>query len=283
MKKKEKSKIKLIKKSLTGELYDSNIILSRIPIIHKEWISKENLNNFELTLKILEKHLTLEQLKLVYRNVANVKVKKMKLIDLLTICGYYDAIKREISYNNERTLTHEFLHMASSIHNYETDVSFSGLCQWDSKTKIGVGLNEGYTELLNERIFSAENPNDVYIEEMNIARAIELFFDDKKDMMNYYFECDLPGFIKYFENFMPREEFIKLLLEIDKLSLLLCKGIPFIDTKLVNIYKKIYEAFANSNPSIDKLKMMESIIFEDMYIYNKFKIEGKKLVKKRNE
>ena len=74
MSKKEKSKIKLVKKSFTGELYDSNVILSKIPIIHRGWISKEKMVEFNILLNELEKYLSLERLKLVYRNIANVKV-----------------------------------------------------------------------------------------------------------------------------------------------------------------------------------------------------------------
>ena len=282
MSKKEKSKIKLVKKSFTGELYDSNVILSKIPIIHRGWISKEKINEFNILLNELEKYLSLEQLKLVYRNIANVKVKKLNLIDLLTVEGYYDSVKKEICYN-ERTLSHEFLHMASSIYSKATDVSFSGLSQWDCKTKIGTGINEGYTELLNERIFCDSEISDVYIEEKCFARMLELFFDNPLDMMNYYFGCDLPGFIKYFEKFMPREDFIKLLIEIDNYCFLSCNGIPFLDVMLSKIYKKIYEVFVNSNPSSEKIKKMETIIFEDLYMYEKFKINGKKLVKKNDK
>jgi len=281
VKKIKKSKIKLIKKSFTGELYDSSLILSKIPIICKEWITKEKLCNFNSMLEVLEKQLTLEQLRLVYRNIATVKVKKLTPIDSLSVCGYYDTLKREISYDDDQTLSHEFLHMASSIYSNKSDVSFSGLSQWDCKGKFGIGLNEGYTELLNNRLFHKDVPTDIYIEERNIARAFELFFNNEKEMMNYYFGCDLPGFINYFEKFMPREEFIKLLIEIDKLSYLLCKGFPFVDNKLVTIYQKIYEAFIKSNPSIEKLKIMESIIFEDAYIYDKFQIKEKRLVKKK--
>jgi len=89
VKKIKKSKIKLIKKSFTGELYDSSLILSKIPIICKEWITKEKLCNFNSMLEVLEKQLTLEQLRLVYRNIATVEVKKLTPIDSLSVCGYY--------------------------------------------------------------------------------------------------------------------------------------------------------------------------------------------------
>ena len=80
-----------------------------------------------------------------------------------------------------------------------------------------------------------------------------------------------------------KNSIIKLLIEIDNYCFLSCNGIPFLDVMLSKIYKKIYEVFVNSNPSSEKIKKMETIIFEDLYMYEKFKINGKKLVKKRND
>ena len=280
MNKKEKSKIKLVKKSFTGELYDSNIILSQIPLIHRTWINEDKIGDFGPLLDRLEEHLTLKQLRLVYRNLTRVKLKKFNMINSLHLNGYYDVVKSEFFYKNNCVKCHEFLHLASSFHDFINNISYSGLSQWDSKGRIGIGLDEGYTELLNERFFSDTFYVDAYIDEVNIVRMLELFFDDYKDMMNYYFECDLPGFIRYFERFISREEFIKLLLEIDKFSFCAMYDLPFCNSQLVNIYIKIYNLFLSTNPSFEKIKRMEQIIHDEEDIGILFEKKQRKLIKK---
>lgn len=174
-------------------------------------------------LEKLRNYTSRENLKTVYKNIDSVKLKR-KYIDLTT-SGEYDARNNEISYIQKRSIGHEFLHMASSYYNKETallEIGFKrGRFRKNSEGQekffgLGIGLNEGYTELLNSRIYN--NKVKCYYKEVEIAKLFELFFDDPKKMEDYYFNHNLAGLVHYFEQFAPIEEVINLIATIDKIT-----------------------------------------------------------------
>ena len=78
--------------------------------------------------------------------------------------------------------------MASTI--FQDGIIYSGL----SEQNIGIGLNEGYTELLAKRYFDKSN-NNGYIFETQIAKLLELIIGQEK-MESYYFNANLYGLIE---------------------------------------------------------------------------------------
>ncbi|MBR3362460.1 MAG: hypothetical protein IKG40_00875 [Bacilli bacterium] len=170
--------------------------------------NKSNIRNFEynlLTLKINRK-------------------KKNKLIMIikndLTI-GTYDIFTNEIDTFDKKktTLTHEILHSSSS-NPYYAAVGFNRLFGEIKEieleqNEIGRGLNEGYTELINNRLFKEKSYS--YILLNKIAYLIELLFENKEDMKNYYFNNNLEGIIYELNKYIKEEEIIELLIDIDEL------------------------------------------------------------------
>jgi hypothetical protein len=78
--------------------------------------------------------------------------------------------------------------MASSISDEVNDINYSGFKQVDDNNIIGNALNEGYTELLNARFYEVNYDEIAYIEEVRMARMLELFFEDKKEMVRGTYE-----------------------------------------------------------------------------------------------
>ena len=138
----------------------------------------------------------------------------------LTI-GTYDIFTNEIDTFDKKktTLTHEILHSSSS-NPYYAAVGFNRLFGEIKEieleqNEIGRGLNEGYTELINNRLFKEKSYS--YILLNKIAYLIELLFENKEDMKNYYFNNNLEGIIYELNKYIKEEEIIELLIDIDEL------------------------------------------------------------------
>lgn len=132
-------------------------------------------------------------------------------------------------FDKQSVLSHEFLHMASTSQN-----KTSGFFTILDNILIGNGLDEGYTELLNERIFNAKNLSYTY--NIEIIRLLEIFFDNPKDMEYAYFHNNIFIIYKTFLKYGTKEEFLSLLQTLDNL----------IETD-IPIYKKITATKAKIN------------------------------------
>lgn len=198
-----------------------------------------------------------DNLKILNHNLKNLKISR-KFLLLTGTFGYYYSLKKEIAYSSKKVIGHEVMHAASSI--LVREVSLSGFAQRDAKTSIGIGLTEGYTELLAFRLFGKKI--DFYKYLVRINKMIELFFDDKTEMENYYFNCDLPALIRKLEGFADRKQVIDLITKLDIFALAPDLEI-FLSKRKVDICLTLYEWFLNANPSIEKIKKMESIMSED--------------------
>ena len=101
-----------------------------------------------------------------YNNINNLKIyeKSFKLINFVLGKGregLYEPVKNKLCISKEckddTTLYHELFHMSSSF--VKDKLICSGFAQMNSKSNnktIGVGINEGYTELLTSRYFNNE-------------------------------------------------------------------------------------------------------------------------------
>lgn len=78
------------------------------------------------------------------------------------------------------------------------------------------GINEGYTELLNHRIFGSQSLS--YFHNVKIAKLFETFFDDHKDMENAYFHGDSEAIYKVFSQYGSKEEFFEIMTNLDNLA-----------------------------------------------------------------
>lgn len=105
---------------------------------------------------------------------------------------------------SKHTLFHELIHMATSYDN-GARIGFR-------QQKLGRGLNEGYTELINKRYFSKEDDDEAksdkpigYGYEQELAYGIELLVGQNK-MESLFFNADLYGLIEEMSKYTSREE-----------------------------------------------------------------------------
>lgn len=242
---------------------------------------KKELYNFYL---VLSKNTKEENLINFINNVQSLKIYKKKknklkmLFENDSTLGKYISPDNEIFiYNNKtRTLNHELLHMSSSRLDYAvigfyTKFSHSFLDKYkfldDYYNEIGRGLNEGYTELLNNKLFKSRSTNYLYLQK--IALLIEQFYENKEDMKNDYFNSNISGVIYELSKYMEIEEVIDLLVDIDELKHN-NKSIKLI--KYIKIKRKLLEAYLKNK------KTEETEEFKKTYKSNHlFKILTKKI------
>ena len=91
----------------------------------------------------------------------------------------------------------------------------SGFCTFLCDILIGDGLDEGYTKLLNERIFHSKKLSYTY--NIEIIKILELFFDNQKDMKYAYFHGNIFIINHTFLKYGTKEEFFSLLQILDNL------------------------------------------------------------------
>lgn len=261
-------KAKLQRKSFSGEIkYNANSVLNRLPDFCEEKINYTRREMLRPYVEELCENLSSEDLKLVCENFKTLSVEKKDKLSERHVIGTYSHFLNEIIYANKHALGHEFLHMASSTYDKENDINFFGFKQTDDNNIIGNALNEGYTELLNVRFYKASLDEISYFDEVKIAAMLELFFDSEKEMTHLYFSCDLPGFIKHFEKYSPREEIIKLIVDMDDYMIYKTHNADFLGLmKLVSIYQRIYKWFISKNSNYEKLKRLEQLINEDRLV-----------------
>lgn len=141
----------------------------------------------------------------VLTNFGNVRITKDFVDLLLASNGYNLGTKEFIQYS----LVH-----AASYKRLNDGIILSGFIQQDDDVSIGNFLSNSYALLLTNRIFN--NGLNIFPKSYSlIAKKVEEIFDDSKDMENLFFTHDLPGFVKYLEHYMTRNEIISLLVDMD--------------------------------------------------------------------
>ncbi len=184
----------------------------------KEEIRRLN-NNQELESlldKILD-YIPVEYLGNLIRNIKTLEILHEKPINnsiIFRSLGCYYCNKNIIylpPLGIINTLSHEFLHAASSF--YKDDLSISGFSIGNKYGKYFSGLNEGYTEVLNSRIFGFENNG--YTSCYKICLLIELLFDNYHDMEQAYFCNNTDLLIETFLKYGTKDEFVYIIEYLD--------------------------------------------------------------------
>lgn len=273
------AKAKLQRKSFNGEVvYGVKSIFRKLPDISFNKIDYKNREILKVYVERLSKHIPLEDMKLVYKNINSVKVERSLKPLLYCASGYYEVVINKISFSSLDAIGHEFLHLASSVYDDRIDMDFSGFSQQKRKTSmIGNGINEGYTQLLNERIYGITPKNEAYYNEYKMAKMLELFFDTKEDMQHLYFNCDLPGLVEQLEKYASYKEVVKLITDIDDYSTYDEKTILLAKLKKISIYKRIYNWFISKSNNPKKINGLEAIIDEDKLISSVIRKQKMKL------
>jgi hypothetical protein len=185
-------------------------------------------------------------------------VKKTPSMKFLSLGGTYDARTNTLKYAKVSRLGHEILHPASSYYDRIQGIVFMGFMQMNNATRIGRGLTEGYTEFKASDVFN--NPVHSYFWLVNIAKLIELFFDDPKKLETLYFQMDLPGLIKYLQKFATTEEIVNLIVDIDRIDDYDQCFNPLRTLSYIRVQLELYKWFTNSNISSNKHQAFTNIL-----------------------
>lgn len=278
-------------------LVDSNSIAEL-----KKEIDKEKEATFLEYINKLKNYTSEDNLKTLYRNLNTVEIEQGKnfILSFIGAGGAYAARENKIIYEENKFFGHEFLHFCSSyvnqneilsvmellktyMHVYfrvfgsdrkillkelkqivkeEIKETYNGFYQVHDDISLGKGLDEGYTELLASRIYN-HGKIMAYKKEVKIAKLLEFFFDNPKDMENYYFNYDLNGFVHHMEKFTPRENIIQLISEIDSINKL---QLPWYLPNYIKVQLKLYEWFNEKNNDLEKLQQFKKLIYKNKIV-----------------
>ena len=201
--------------------------------INNKRIDKVYLENIRSFIERMKDVLPEECLKNMYANIENVSIKHAsRHYDY----SYYNCVFNKIRVRDyQNTLWHELLHLSSGRWDKEHYAEYNGF-RFTKYTKkyrgsdfdIGIGLNEGYTQLLTERYFSDRKTSTCYAIEKDIAKMLESIVGREK-MQKLYFNADLLGLIRELEQYTNDKEIVDFLKTLDFIN-----GIP----EYIKLYKK---------------------------------------------
>lgn len=153
-----------------------------------------------------------------HNNIKNLKFKtKLSKVDKFfdkSMIGSYNPVKNTIQIdpsNTSRALSHELLHLASTTKDFSK--VFTGFAQRRNIACFGYGLNEGYTELLNNRYF-LDKKSTIYYAEQLYAQGIEKLVG-RQQMEYYYFIGELSYLYQDLKKYYSDEEIQKLIVSLD--------------------------------------------------------------------
>lgn len=163
------------------------------------------------------------------RNLKSIRIKNIDESNIAQIYdaeALYDYFDNEVfckNKPNERTLIHELIHMASTYYgNDAKHVRYCGFLQEKFGRQIGVGITEGYTELLSKRYFNGkkylENVSDSYVMEMTMVKKLEEIVG-KETLTKLYFNSNLKGLIRELQKYNNLENIIKFIKYLDETAI----------------------------------------------------------------
>ena len=240
----------------------------------KSSIDEENKKYLLSFLTKLEAYTSKENLTVAYHNIKSLELYRFPRLIMLFVnimsrasfSGVYIAQTNNLAtIKKDSAFSHEFLHMCSTSYDEENDIIYNGFSQSCDTTYIGIGLTEGYTELLKSRIYN-NNKTTAYSKEVKIAKLFEFFFDNPKDMEKFYFKHDLPGFIHYMEKFAPKQEIIDILLKIDSINLLGDSILPISIIEYTKVQLELYKWFIKENKNPEKLQQFTNLLCKNKIV-----------------
>lgn len=196
----------------------------------ENYISKENLvimyNNLH-NLNIKEEDIALITLSFIIRLKMGVKkgavggfysMKKNKIVTYSPKGNEFirKLFKSESELTLEGEYSHELLHMSSTIK--KKNKVCSGFYHYYIapyiNSSIGLGINEGYTDLLNERIFNVKNNGGLYEIYKIVSEMVENVVGKDK-MTQLYFTANLKGLVLEMSRYISQHETKNFIINLD--------------------------------------------------------------------
>ena len=246
----------LVKTSFYGILSDYNVIWETPKIISSTTDINydrfdNNLINFIIEFEyILNNVIEGIDLNLFYNKVNTLTYENMTNIsgnDIFTYDGLYSLKANKIIYQSccRSVLGHELFHMASAVK--LGDKSYVGFMQTndDGDIGIGVGLNEGYTQMLTERYIEKEEYSRYPLTQFFVKKVEDIV--GKVNMQKMYFKADLEGLVSFLEKYNTRKNisrFINILDVVTTYEKLYTSDM--VDRKIIEcFFKKAFRDMSN--------------------------------------
>lgn len=237
-------------------------------------------------IKMFNKHYSKEELLIMRNNLQklNVNYNSGSIFsagsynprsNTITLSPLLDKDDKDFKY--KKALNHEVHHMSSNlgiignfiICGFEQIYTKNGVVR-----HIGKGINEGYTEYLSKNMVKSKSYS--YDKIVDLIPLIELFYDDKNELRNNYFNADLPIVIKKFSGITSMEQATELIREIDRLCFYDTYKTWFdrTDEIEIDVRTKLYDYYKKYSGCLQK----EDLFFTDNMLE---KVEKQKLLKKK--
>ena len=170
----------------------------------EEMGSKKIKKSIEEFAKVLIENFPEDSLTNLYNNINELVLQRNPLIFFKFCLGCYNVRKNRIFLLTSSALKHELFHMASSIPTWD----IGGFQNND----IGIGLDEGYTEVLTKRYFNTKSI--AYVFEREAMKNLEMIIGKEK-MESLYLKADLQGLIREMQKYSTLEEITKFISNLD--------------------------------------------------------------------
>lgn len=168
----------------------------------------------------LSRHTEPESRRNFIRNItsASLEIADNKLQKNCDYESFYDQTKNKLTIYKQmpETLTHDLIHLSSNNRAVNTLGFYKTGKYKDEIYEIGIGLNEGYTEVLNQRFFEPLNVNSPKL--VRLSSLIEKFYQNPKNMEKDYFDACLENLILELTKSMDIKDAINIILKIDYIS-----------------------------------------------------------------
>lgn len=178
-------------------------------------------------------------LKVLLKEKKDMNRNKLFAIKKRAKVGYYDSNTNSIVSSDEMiddVIWHELLHVSSFIRcRNETHCGFC--VRRNDSVPIGNGINEGYTELLNERYFTPNYNRHSYNIERKYMHIIE-YIVGQSNLINMYSSANLEGFIRHLEQFIDRRSIITFIHNLDFITITKDNKNDLINKSIRSCYKQ---------------------------------------------
>lgn len=237
--------------------------------IIKDTKFKEYIRNFYET---LDKQFSKEELIILRNNLTSLQIKKKSvgLVQLIASAkAFYSSFSNQIViYSNKDisdSIYHELFHMASSVvDNKEIHSGFrQNVCL--GKGNMGIGINEGYTQLLTERYFPIKR--SCYPLEKHLVSNLEEIVG-LKEMEKLYLQANLKRLVDTLHSYSSDSDIITFINKMDFLIHRFDSTFPFKDKMVENSLKCINSFLIKSYAKKEEQALDKERFSADDYRYH---------------
>ncbi len=292
---------------------DISVVLPPQLKFNKNEIDKEKIDKIKNVYlhkfyEVITKNFNSNQLNLMYNNLSNFKIFESNFLLLivssvkLTLVGGFYSPKMNCAVvpsnllflDEESTITafyHELFHMASSYKDANNKIIYSGFSQIKKRKTIGIGLNEGYTQLMAERYFNECNIEQRMSPAYKICRDISICLEKiigKDCMENLYLSANLNGLISELLKYDSKEKILEFITSCDFIIRYFKDNSnkkpffqPYINSTLNFIYNCLinwYEKFKLIQNDLNGEEICQDVINFNNFLCKSLKLENNSLI-----